>query len=73
MLKYNFYENEIKQYSKVKLITIINDVSLIEDVNTKNRLWVMHYDIYPLDNHDLYGNWIYDEHFQNIAKSRFIV
>jgi len=67
MLKYNFYEENIKQYSKVKLITIINGVCLIEDVNTGNREWVMRCDIYPIKDHDVYGNWAYDEYFQNVV------
>ena len=68
MLKYNFYEKNIAQYAKVKIITLINDAYLIEDVTTKNRAWVMYYDIYPLYNHDLYGDWVYSEVYQNIAK-----
>ena len=65
VLKYNFYEKDIKQYSKVKVITIINNSYLIEDIKTKKRAWVMRYDIYPLTNHDYYGSWAFDEIFQN--------
>ena len=65
VLKYNFYEKDIKQYAKVKVITIINNSYLIEDIKTKKRIWVMRYDIYPLTNHDYYGSWVYDEKFQN--------
>lgn len=73
MMKYNFYSNNIPIYSKVKFITIINDSCLIEDINTKNRIWVMKSDIYPLcnkDNLDNYGDWIYCEYFHNIAKNK---
>ena len=66
-MKHNFHENEIKQYSKVRIITIINDACLVEDINTLNRLWVMKYDIYPLNNHYLSGFWEYSKYYQNIA------
>jgi len=67
MLKYNFYNDNINQYSKVKLITIINMMCLIEDIKTKNREWVMRTDIYPIKDHDVYGFWKYDQYFQNIV------
>jgi len=68
ILKYNFYENDIKQYAKVNIITIINNSCLIEDLNTKKRKWVMKYDIYPLEKHDYSGYWEYNEYFQNLFK-----
>ena len=67
MLKYNFYNDNINQYAKVKLITIINMMCLIEDIKTKNREWVMRTDIYPINDHDDYGFWKYDQYFQNIV------
>ena len=66
LMKYNFYNN-IKQYSKVKIITLINKCYLVEDCITKNREWVMRYDIYPFDNHDYCGDWEYNEFFQKLC------
>jgi hypothetical protein len=56
---------KFKEGALVKFIAIINEACLIEEVNTKERKWVMRYDIYPLDNHDAYGWWSYDETYQN--------
>jgi len=56
MLKYNFYEKDISQYSTVRIVTIINTACLIEDLKTKKRVWVMKYDIYPL-NQTYYGDF----------------
>lgn len=67
MMKFNFYEKDIKQYSKVKIITIINNACLVEDINTLNRVWVMKYDIYPLNNYDYYGYWEYSDYYQKIV------
>ena len=66
IMKYDFYNNEIKQYSKVKIITLINNAYLVEDINTKKRIWVMKYDIYPISNHDCCGYWEYNENFQQL-------
>ena len=66
MMKFNFYQKNIKQYSKVKIITIINNSCLVEDINTLNRCWVMKYDIYPLNN-ILYEYWEYSQHYEEIA------
>lgn len=70
MLKYDFYQENIKQYATVELITIINDACLIEDIDTKNREWVMKYDIYPLTDHDNYGNWSYNESLQQLVRCK---
>lgn len=67
IMKYDFQNNEIKQYSKVKIITLINNAYLVEDINTKKRLWVMKYDIYPISNHDYSGFWEYNEKFQQLV------
>ncbi len=63
ILKHNC--KSLKKGTLVRFITIIVDACLIEDVNTKEREWVMRYDIYPLDNHDVFGWWSYDEINQN--------
>lgn len=68
MVKYNFFEDKnIPQYAKVKIISIINMACLIEDINTKQRLWVMQYDIYPLNNNDISGYWEYSKIHDDIA------
>jgi hypothetical protein len=68
MVKFNFYENKnIPQYAKVKVITIINNACLIEDINTFERAWVMNYDIYPLNEYDIYGEWEYSKYYDEIA------
>jgi hypothetical protein len=46
-MKYNFHE-KIKQNSIVELITVINKCWLVEDCNTKNRLWIMEYELEPI-------------------------
>ena len=64
-----------KKFNKgtlVKFITIINNACLIENVITKEREWVMRYDIYPLENHDYSCEWKYNEKNQNmISKEHF--
>lgn len=75
MMKYNFYD-EIPIYSKLNFISIINDACLVEDVKTKNRKWVMRYDIYPLCDKsrlDACGDWSYCEHFNEIAKKHNLI
>ena len=68
MVKFNFYKNKnIPQYAKVKVITIINNACLIEDINTLERAWVMKYDIYPLNEYDIYGIWEYSKYYDEIA------
>jgi len=71
MMKYNFHQDVIPQYSKVKYINCTYHSCLIEDYNTKKRKWIMRCDIYPLcpkDEYDRYGEWSYNEDFNNIAK-----
>ena len=68
MVKFNFYKNKnIPQYAKVKVITIINNTCLIKDINTLERAWVMKYDIYPLNEYDIYGVWEYSKYYDEIA------
>ena len=59
MVKFDFFKDDIKQYAKVKIVAIINMACLIEDIETKKRVWVMKYDIYPLSNNIYYGYWEY--------------
>lgn len=59
IMRYNFYQTIIKQYSLLKYITSSNDSCLIEDIETKARLWVMKRDIYPINNDELYKIWEY--------------
>jgi hypothetical protein len=59
IMRYNFYQTIIKQYSLLKYITSSNDSCLIEDIETKTRLWVMKRDIYPINNDELYKIWEY--------------
>lgn len=67
IVKHDFHKT-IKQYSKVKIITIINDCCLVEDINTNERLWLMKYDIYPInyDNSDYSGYWEKNNYFDNL-------
>lgn len=64
----NDYHEIIKQYSRVKIVTIINDSCLIEDIKTKKRLWVMSYDIYPINNIYLGGWWKQNIYYDNLCK-----
>jgi len=57
-----FVKENIPQYAKVKIITIINNACLIEDINTLERAWVMKYDIYPINNNNLSGYWKYSQY-----------
>ena len=71
MMKYDFYQETIPKYSRVKFITIINNSCLVENINTKKREWVMKCEIYPLCNKiklDKKCEWSYSENFHNIAK-----
>lgn len=62
----------IKKGTLVKFIAITNEACLIEDVDTKEREWIMRYDIYPLENHDMSGPWLYSKYYQNkIPKEYF--
>ena len=38
---------------------------LVEDIKTKKREWVAKWDIYPINDHDIYGYWKYDITYQN--------
>lgn len=45
-MKYDFYKNDgIPQYAIVEWITVINDYYLVEDINTKKRVWANKDDI----------------------------
>lgn len=74
IVKYNFYENIIPQYTLVNYITSINDMCLVENVITKNRVWCNKYDIYPLCknklDYDNYGCWIYNKIYNDIADNK---
>lgn len=67
MVKFDFFKDDIKQYAKVKIVAIINMACLIEDIETKKRVWVMKYDIYPLSNNIYYGYWEYSKTYDDIA------
>ena len=69
MVKHNFFE-DIPQYSKVKIIAIIDMACLIEDIKTLKRVWVMKYDIYPLNNYDYCGWWEFSKIYDEIAKEK---
>jgi hypothetical protein len=62
------YHKTIKQYAKVKIITIINNFCLIEDIETLERLWIAKYDIYPINNTFLNGWWEKDTYYDNLYK-----
>jgi hypothetical protein len=57
IMRYDFYQGSIKQHSSLKYISSNNDDCLVEDIETKTRLWVMKRDIYPLNNDELYKIW----------------
>jgi hypothetical protein len=44
-MKYDFHKDDIPQYAIVEWITVINDYYLVEDINTKKRVWAYKYDI----------------------------
>lgn len=68
MVKYDFFKNDgIPQYSIVKIVAIINNSCLVEDIKTLERVWVMDYDIYPLNDNDISGVWEYSKQFDEIA------
>jgi hypothetical protein len=71
MVKFNFFKDKnIPQYSVVRIIAISNMACLIEHIKTLERIWVMKYDIYPLNNYDLSGEWEYSQIYDNIAKEQ---
>ena len=71
IVKFDFFKEQgIPQYSKVKIITIINMSCLIEDINTLNRAWVMKYDIYPINNDNLSEYWEYSKYYDDILKEK---
>lgn len=59
IMRYDFYQTIIKQYSELKYILSSNDSCLVEEIETKTRLWVMKRDIYPINNDELYKIWEY--------------
>jgi len=70
MMKYDFYQETIPIYSKVNYITCINSACLVENVDTKKRVWVMKSDIYPLckvEDLNITGDWSYSDIFHKIA------
>lgn len=71
MVKHDFFIKEgIPQYAKVKIIDIINNACLIEDLRTLKRAWVMKYDIYPINNNNLGGWWVFSKIQDDIAKEK---
>jgi len=44
-MKYDFHKDDIPQYAIVEWITVINDYYLVEDINTKKRVWAYKHDI----------------------------
>jgi guanylate kinase len=52
-MKYDFYKNDIEQHAIVEWITVINDYYLVEDINTKNRLWVNKNDIIKIEDENI--------------------
>lgn len=73
MMKFNFHKEDIKQFAKVKIITIINNCCLVEDIISKNRVWVMKYDIYPLNNNNLGEYWEYSKIYNDIARQQKLI
>ena len=68
MVKYDFFKKQgIAQYSKVRIVAIINTACLIEDYKTLKRAWVMKYDIYPINDND-YEWWEYSKTYDDILK-----
>ena len=71
IVKYDRYDKEDKYIWKtgtlVEYIARINNFILVECCKTKKRKWIANYDIYPINNHDQCGEWIYNKKFQEIA------
>jgi len=57
IMRYDFYQPIIKQYSELKYIVSNNESCLVEEIETKILLWVMKRDIYPKNNDELYKIW----------------
>ena len=55
-MKYNFYETDIKKDAIVEYVTCINEMCLVEDIQTKNRAWVSRRDITPLEKIPFYND-----------------
>ena len=62
------YHKTIKQYAKVKIVSIVNDCCLVEDIRTAERLWIMKYEIYPINNVFLGGWWEKNTYHDNLYK-----
>jgi hypothetical protein len=69
MMKYNFYEKNIKQYERIKIITIIGNSCLVESIKTHNINWVMRWDIYPINNKNMGNFWEYNKIFEEMIKN----
>lgn len=67
------YHKIIKQYAKVKIITIINDCCLVEDIKSRQRLWIMKYEIYPINNTFLGGYWQQNNYYEDLYKGLNII
>lgn len=71
IIKHNFKDKIIPQYSLVKYLTCINRCCLVEDIITKKREWLMDYDIYPIKDHDRYGTWEYYKNYQDLIPENY--
>jgi hypothetical protein len=67
VIKQNYHKT-IKQHAKVRIISIINDYCLVEDIETLNRLWIAKYEIYPINNVYLGGWWQQSKYYDNLYK-----
>jgi hypothetical protein len=56
IMKYGFYEPDIKKDAIVRFITCINYMCLVEDIETKERAWVSRIDIKPVIKDPFYND-----------------
>jgi len=57
IMKYDFYHKDIPINAIVKIKGIINNCYLVEDISSKERSWVMGYDIEPQNKSDYDWNY----------------
>jgi hypothetical protein len=47
--------------------------NLVENIDNKERIWLMTYDLYPIIDHDNFLDWSYNKDFQSLIPSEYYI
>ena len=58
----------------VKFITnTYHGCNLVENIDNKERIWLMTYDLYPIIDHDNFLDWSYNKQYQSLIPSEYYI